>query len=157
MTGSSQPLPSDGWCAFMCHGLPWRSSRICFGSKRRKTKGGRGGGQPGNQRGGGPIEKERCSMLPPGGEYGCLHGSGGRNHLGGDWEGPFGDGSSEVPCFFWSQPHRHWVEDLEALSLCICPVPSSALHSVHIPPKEALWDALMSSSNRRRMILNKNS
>lgn len=43
-----------------------------------------------------------------------------------------------------------------AISLCICPVPSAALHSVHLPPKEALWDALMSSSNIRRTILNKN-
>lgn len=30
-------------------------------------------------------------MLPSGGEYGCQQGSGGRNYLGGAWEGPFGD------------------------------------------------------------------
>lgn len=97
-------------------------------------------------------------MLPSGGEFGCLQASGGRDYLGGGLGGAFGDGSSEIACFSWSQAHRHWVEDLEPLGhLCISPVPSSALHSVHIPPKEALWDALMSFSNIRRAILNKNS
>lgn len=95
-------------------------------------------------------------MLPSGGECGYLQGSGGRNYLGRVWEGPFGDGSSEITCFSRSQAHRHWVEDLEPLChLYISPVPSSALHSVHIPPKEALWDALMSFSNIRSTILNK--
>lgn len=36
MIGSSQPLPSDGRYAFIDHGLPWRSPRICFGSKGNK-------------------------------------------------------------------------------------------------------------------------
>lgn len=50
------------------------------------------------------------------------------------------------------------VENLEPLChLCICPAPSSALHSAHIPPKEARWGALMSSSNIQRTTLNKNS
>lgn len=73
-------------------------------------------------------------------------------------KGVEGDGSSEITCLFWSQPHRHWKEDLEPLCHhCICPVSSPALHSARIPPMEALWDVLMSSSNIQRTRLNKNS
>ena len=36
LIGSSQPLPSDGRYAFIDQGLPWRSPRICFGSKGNK-------------------------------------------------------------------------------------------------------------------------
>lgn len=109
----------------------------------KKTKGGRDRGQPKHQSGGGSRKNGYYSMVPSGGEYGHLRGSGGRIYLGRAWEGPFGNGSSEITCFFWSQPGWHWVEDLEPLChLCICPVPSSALYSVHIPPKEVLWDAL---------------
>lgn len=141
----------------MCCGLPRKSPKICFGSKRNKEdKGRRIKGQPRHQRGGGPRENEHCLMLPSSGAYGHLQGSGGKIYLGGAWEGPLGDGSSEITCFFWSQIQRHCVEDLEPLChLCICPVPSSDLHSVDIPPKEALWDALMASSNIRRTIVNK--
>lgn len=92
------------------------ASGSVLAAREIKTKGRRGRGpHPRNQSRGGPREQEYCSMLPSGGEKVCLRGSGGRNYLGGAWEGPFGDGSSEITCFFWSQPHGHWAEDLEPL------------------------------------------
>lgn len=110
------------------------AQRSVFGSKRNKEdKGRRNRGQPRHQSGGGPRENEYCLMLPSGGAYGHLQGSGGKIYLGGAWEGPLGDGSYEITCFFWSQPHRHWGRGfgtpLSPLHLpCSLPSPSFCPH-----------------------------
>lgn len=109
----------------MCRGLPWGEAQrsVLVAREIKKTKAGGTGDGLGNQSGGGPRENEYCSMLPSGGGYRHLQDQEERSIWVGPRMGLLAMASSEVTCFFWSQPHRHCVEDLEPLVISASALP----------------------------------